>query len=55
MDANGGAESLLRELIYSAGIGKHACGVCKGRTGQTAGSFTTLGRTDRICCDESRG
>ena len=55
MDANGSADNLLRELIHSAGMSKHASGVCRCRTGQTAGSFTTSGREDRICCDESRG
>ena len=53
MDANGGADNLFREVIHSGGISKHACDVCKCRTAQAAGSFTTLGRTDRIYCDES--
>ena len=55
MDANGGADNVLRELIYSPGIGKHAWGVCKCRTGLSAGSFTSSGRKERICCDDASG
>jgi hypothetical protein len=55
MDANGGADNLLCEVIHSAGISKHACDVCKSCTAQAAGTFTTLGRKDRIYCDESEG